>query len=96
MPRGVHGSGASSPSTSRPRLTGCRPSASLSGSMRSRAAFSSSCLRQRELHDVAGAVRVGVELVDVASSCSCVVSPGRSRRIEVMPTFAQSLCLPRT
>ena len=44
MPRGVHGSGAGSLSTSRPRLVGCRPSASLAGSMRSSAAFSSRCL----------------------------------------------------
>ena len=42
MPRGVHGSGASSPSTSLPRLTGCRPSASLAGSMRLSTRFSSS------------------------------------------------------
>ncbi|MBV9856811.1 MAG: hypothetical protein JOY82_20220 [Streptosporangiaceae bacterium] len=34
IPRGVHGRGPGSPSTSRPRLTGCRPSASLAGSIR--------------------------------------------------------------
>ena len=39
-PLGVHGSGAGSLSTSLPRLTGCRPSASLAGSIRSRIAFS--------------------------------------------------------
>ncbi|CFE50289.1 Uncharacterised protein [Mycobacterium tuberculosis] len=44
MPRGVHGSGAGVPSTSRPRLVGCNPSASLAGSTRSNAAFSSRCL----------------------------------------------------
>ena len=42
MPRGVHGSGPGSPSTSRPRFTGCRPSASLTGSTRSSAAPASS------------------------------------------------------
>ena len=64
MPRGVHGSGAGSLSTSRPRFVGCRPSASLPGSTRSSAAFSLRCLRQRQLHDVAGALGVGVQLVD--------------------------------
>ncbi len=37
MPRGVHGSGASAMSTSRPRFIGCSPSASLSGSTSSSA-----------------------------------------------------------
>src|ERR1700732_3020000 len=43
MPRGVHGSGAGSLSTSLPRLVGCSPSASLPGSTRSSAAFSLRC-----------------------------------------------------
>ena len=43
MPRGVQGRGAGSFSTSRPRLIGCRPSASLSGSISPSARFSSRC-----------------------------------------------------
>ena len=43
MPYGVHGNGASLPNTSQPRLVGCRPSASLSGSIRPSTAFSSMC-----------------------------------------------------
>src|SRR6266571_1758129 len=42
MPRGVHGSGPGSPRTSLPRLAGCRPSASLAGSIRFRTAWASS------------------------------------------------------
>ena len=56
--------GPARPSTRRPRLVGCRPSASLAGSIRSRTAPASSPARQRQLDDVAGAGRVGVELVD--------------------------------
>ena len=42
MPRGVHGSGAPLINTRRPRLTGCRPSASFAGSIDSRTRCSSS------------------------------------------------------
>ena len=52
------------PSTSRPRFTGCRPSASLAGSMRLEHGVGVQALRQRQLDDVAGARRVGVELAD--------------------------------
>ena len=62
MPRGVHGSGPGSPSTSRPRLTGCRPSASLAGSIRLQHPVRVQPGRQRQLHDVTGARRVGVQL----------------------------------
>ena len=41
MPNGVHGSGAGFPSTSAPRLNGCRPSTSLAGSTLLRIANSS-------------------------------------------------------
>jgi len=39
MPRGVQGSGPGIPRTRRPRLVGCRPSASLRGSISSRTAW---------------------------------------------------------
>src|SRR3954454_15968880 len=41
IPTGVQGSAPGTPRTSRPRFTGCRPSASLAGSMRSRTTLSS-------------------------------------------------------
>src|SRR3954471_13036855 len=44
MPYGVHGSGASLPSTSQPRFVGCSPSASLTGSTSPRMSFSFMCL----------------------------------------------------
>ncbi len=65
MPSGVHGRGASgTPMTSLPRLTGCRPSASLSGSIARSAASASRCSGQRHLQDVRVDVRVAVVAVD--------------------------------
>ena len=64
MPYGVHGSGAGLPSTSQPRLVGCRPSASLAGSIRPRTRVLVDGPGQRQLDDVAGAGGVGVELGD--------------------------------
>ena len=52
-PTGVHGSGPASPSTSLPRLVGCRPSTSLSGSTRESSANSSSpvgCCTRKPVH----------------------------------------------
>src|SRR4051812_43633684 len=43
MPTGVQGSGPGTLSTSRPRLVGCSPSASFSGSIAARTAYSSMC-----------------------------------------------------
>ena len=84
------------PSTSQPRFVGCSPSASLAGSIRLEHAVVVHVPGQRQLDDVAGAGRVGVQLGDRAPR----PRPGsRSRagprRIEAMPTSAQSRCLPR-
>ena len=51
-------------STSRPRLVGCRPSASFAGIDALEDRVGVEVLRQRQLHDVAVAAGVGVELVD--------------------------------
>ena len=64
-PRGVQGSGPGAPSTSRPRLTGCRPSTSLSGSTGQQGRELVQAAGQRQLDQVAGAGRVGVQLVDL-------------------------------
>ena len=67
-PRGVHGSGdvigLLTLSTSRPRFVGCRPSASFVRIDALEDRVGVDVLRQRQLHDVAVARRVGVELVD--------------------------------
>ncbi len=67
-PRGVQGSGEVigrlTLRTRRPRFVGCRPSASFDGSTSSRMASVSRVPGQRELHDEAGAVGVGVQLLD--------------------------------
>ncbi len=97
IPYGVHGSGASWPSTSQPRFVGCRPSASLAGSMSPSTRFSSRPFGSGQLDDVAGARRVGVEAArPPPRSPPGSRSPGRSTRIDSMPTSAQSLCLPLT
>ncbi len=49
--------------------------------------------RQRQLHDVAGAVRVGAELVERLVELALA---GPRAVAAVMPTLAQSECLPRT
>ena len=54
-------------------------------------------LGQRQLDDVAGAFRVVVELAGPRPGARPGWwSSGRSRRMELMPTSAQSLCLPPT
>ena len=96
MPRGVHGSGPRTFSTRRPRLIGCRPSASLAGSIGSRTADSSTCGRQRQLDDVAGAGRVGVELVDHRRDVG-LGGGGRQLALDAGDAhLAQSRCLPAT
>ena len=52
--------------------------------------------RQRKLHDVPGAGRVLVQLGDGLLDLRLRAVAGRSRRIEAMPTWAQSRCLPAT
>ncbi len=64
MPRGVQGSGAGSLRTSLPRFVGCSPSASLPGVDPLQGGVLVEVLGQRQLHDVAGALGVGVQLVD--------------------------------
>ena len=61
-PRGVHGTGPGMPSASRPMLTGCSPSTSLSGSISSSARLEVDLLRGRVLHEHRVDGRVVVEL----------------------------------
>ena len=61
IPCGVHGSGAGLPSTSQPRFVGCSPSASLAGSIWPEDVVLAHLPGQRQLDDVAGARRVGVQ-----------------------------------
>ncbi len=94
QPIGVQGSEPGSPSTSLPRLTGCRPSTSLSGSTRESSANSSSpvgCWTRKPVHD-GSAFSSSI----TASTSAWVAVAGRSRRIDSMPISAQSLCLAPT
>jgi hypothetical protein len=52
--------------------------------------------RQRQLDDVPGAARIGVQLVDDGLDLSLGRVGGQFRRIDAMPTCAQSRCLPFT
>ena len=95
-----HGSGEfisfATPSTSRPRLVGCRPSASFAGSISSSIAFSSmpfgsgSCTMKPV---TAGSVFSPA--IAARTSASLAVS-GSSTRIDSIPTSAESRCLPPT
>ncbi len=64
MPAGVQGSGPFSCSTSLPRLTGCRPSASFAGAIRSSACVEVEAGRHRMLDQVGVDRGVGVEAID--------------------------------
>ena len=64
MPFGVHGSGPGSPSTSLPRLTGVQTVGVLVRVDQRKHALRVQAGRQRQLHDVAGARRIGVQLGD--------------------------------
>src|ERR1051326_8207251 len=96
MPRGVHGSGPGSPSTSLPRLTGCSPSASLAGSARCRRANGSrpggsGSWTRYPVHPGSA-----FSSSMTASTCAWLASAGRSRRMLAMPAFRLSRCLPLT
>ena len=95
MPVGVHGSGAGRRATSQPRLVGCSPSTSLTGSTRDRIANSS---RPGGLLDEErGAGGVGVQLVDDRLDLGL---GGRRRAVRAgwlaTPISAQSRCLAAT
>ena len=93
-PTGVHGRGAGCPSTSHPRFMGCSPSTSLAGSTADRITFSSrpvGCWTMSPVH--AGS---SLSSRTTASTSSCEVPAGRSRRRLVIPISAQSRCLAPT
>jgi len=82
MPCGVHGSGAGSPRTSLPRLTGA--ARRLLGRVhQAQHGLSVQARGQRKLDDVAGAGRVGVQLGDhVSTCCWLAVAAGRADRLD--------------
>jgi hypothetical protein len=96
IPRGVAGSGPGSPSTSLPRLTGCRPSTSLAGSIRPSTAPASSPSGSGNctMYPVHAGSAFSSSIT--ASTSAWVAVAGSSRRIELIPTWALSRCLPRT
>jgi hypothetical protein len=96
IPRGVAGSGPGSPSTSLPRLTGCSPSTSLAGSIRPRTAPASSPSGSGSctMYPVHAGSAFSSSIT--ASTSAWVAVAGSSRRIELIPTWALSRCLPRT
>ena len=63
-PTGVHGASARSPIDRRPTLTGWKPSTSFAGSISSSTLLAVDLLGQRQLHQDAVDVRIGVELGD--------------------------------
>ena len=93
-PTGVHGSGPGLPSTSLPRFIGCSPSTSLSGSTRESSANSSSPVGCCTMKPVQAGSAFSSSIT--ASTSAWVAVAGRSRRIEVIPIEAQSLCLAPT
>ena len=96
MPRGVHGSGPGSPRTSLPRLAGCRPSASLAGSIRLSTAWASSPAGSGSWTMYPVQAGSAFSSSTTASTCAWVASAGRSLRMDAIPTCAQSRCLPFT
>src|ERR1700751_5942286 len=96
MPRGGHGSGPGSPRTSLPRLPGCRPSASLAGSIRFGTAWASSPAGSGSWTMYPVQARSALSSSTTASTCAWVASSGRSLRMDAIPTWAQSRCLPLT
>src|SRR6185312_8158780 len=94
IPAGVPGTGAGSPSTSAPRLNGCSPSTSLTGSTRDRIANSSSpvgCCTRNAVHSGSA-----LSSSTTASTSSSVAVAGSSRRMELTPISWLSLCLALT
>src|SRR3954447_2799614 len=94
IPVGVQGSGAGLPSTSQPRLVGCSPSTSFSGSTAARIANSSNpvgCWTRN-------AVQAGSAFSSAitASTSAWVAVAGRSRRMLFTPMAAESLCFALT
>src|SRR5690242_2084863 len=96
MPRGVHGSGPGSPKTSLPRLAGCSPSASLAGSIRFSTAWASSPAGSGSWTMYPVQAGSALSSSTTASTCAWVASSGRSLRMDAIPTWAQSRCLPLT
>src|SRR6201989_208075 len=96
MPRGVHGSGPGSPRTSLPRLAGCSPSASLAGFIRFSTAWASSPAGSGSWTMYPVQARAALSSSTTAFTCAWVASSGRSLRMDAIPTWAQSRCLPLT
>ena len=99
-PRGVHGSGvvisSRTLSTSRPRLVGCRPSASLSGSIRSMIASWSRCFGNGSCTIYPVHAGSAFNRSIASSTSSWVAVSGSSTWMDSIPTSAQSRCLPPT
>ena len=87
---------AGSPRTSLPRLTGCSPSASLAGSIRLSTAWASSPAGSGNWTMYPVQAGSAFSSSTTASTCAWVASAGRSRRMDPIPTCAQSRCLPFT
>src|SRR3954452_12423980 len=96
MPTGVQGSAPGTLSTSRPRLTGCRPSASLAGSIASRTAYSSTWSGSGSWTMYPVHAGSALSSATTARTSACVAVAGSSRWMLAMPTWAQSLCLAST
>ena len=96
MPAGVHGIGASTPMTRRPRFTGWRPSASLFGSIARSAPSSSSPFGSGSCTMKPWMSGFALQRSIAAITSACVAEAGRSSRNDAMPTSAQSSCFMRT
>ena len=92
IPAGVHGSGPGAPITRRPRLTGCRPSTSFSGSTAMRVRSWSRCAGNGSWTRNASTSGFALNDRTTSSRCSWVTSPGSSSCTETIPTCAQSWC----
>ena len=96
QPHGVQGSGVGSPSTSLPRLSGCRPSASLACAIRSSTRNSSRPFGSGSCTRYAWQAGSSLSSRTAASTSAWAAVAGRRRSIESMPIRALSRCFIET
>ena len=96
QPAGVHDTNVSLPTTSRPMLSGWKPSTSLSAWMASMTASSSRCAGSGNCTRMPWMSARALSSSTTLSSCSCVVSVAISIFSEKMPVSAHAFTLLRT
>ena len=93
MPAGVHGTGPGIDSARRPRLSGCRPSTSLSGSSVISAASKSMCAGGGYWKSTASTASSALSAAIASSTSDWVASTPRWTSTERHPRSAAIVCL---